>query len=1665
MMFLRVRNLFFCLTLIVSLTGISQSLLIDPAAEGGFELAGGIAGNGWTVVNSTINQWQSSGVAGAYSGSNSAFISNNSGVSYGYDITTFQTSHFYRDVTVPAGNSSINLKFQYKSISEPFWDRLLVYVASTTLVPVADFPASSTATLAGATLVYEDTANVANYQQVNLFLPSSLAGTTFRLIFTWQNDDSGGNSAVPASVDDIFLYSASPAALNGIYTINNAVVTSTNLPVSGGNFNSFTDAVNYLNINGISGPVTFNVSAGQIFPENSQIITASGTASFPIIFQKSGVGANPKLIGKNGVGALDACFSIKGSDYITFDGIDVETFSGSTTGNLKMEFGYYLLNNSATNGTKKITIKNCKISLDRANNCIGIFQNVSTVPTSKFGTNSVNTFDNVTIENSFQGMYLSGNATYLDDSIQIKNCFIGGNTAFDIGGGNLSNACAGVWVINQKNCKIFNNTIKNVATINKADGIFVNGGYGICEVYNNKITAIKNNGSASTQFANGIRADVPAAAAGAQTIRVYNNFISDITSAYSGANTSIRIAKGISLQSAGGGNTVSVIEVTHNSVNIDGSNSPNCSSSCLEVFTTSGPIYKVRSNIFSNSTVAQTAAAKHYCWRSTSAASIGNTGSVSNNNNLFVANTTNGFVGNGGVSAGTDFNFASWKATFSQDLNSVSVDPIFNSTTDLHILNPVLNSAAASASLTAYITTDIDGQTRTQPSDIGADEFTPLNFDLKPLAIINPLTSGCYSSSQPVSASIKNNTGVPLDFSVNPANVIVQVSGAASQTISLAINTGTLNAFTTTTVAIGNINMSTYGTYSLNCYTSLVQDQNNSNDTIYNTTRINLAPANLPQVVDFTSFTGVNLNTLFPGWSVANGSVPSGTASLWAAGNVVNTNARITMNGTTKKEWIISPKIVPTFNSIISYKVGVTAVGNNNAGTMGADDNLQLMISTDCGSTFQMLNTINSASGLTNSFSQFFYQLNSYAGQEIILAFYALEGSTANNYDLHLEDINVSNVPVYDLSVNSLVEPQQKNCYTGAEEFVVSLKNEGPTTLNFATENVTLVGEINGIGTFSLNLNSGSINAAASQTYALATNINMQSVGIYKFTSYAYFASGDANHSNDTLIKLIFTQNPSVAFFSPNLVICKNDSIAINPLVTINGLAVDTIAPIKNTDGVFAIPDNDLAGITSTIQVSGVGGFASQVLEVRIDSLLHTYDGDLIITLIAPDNSAIQLSANNGAIGDNYIGTVFNNNSLNAISNGSAPFTGTYSPTQSFDLLTGLASGTWKLNVKDISLNEVGTFYRWSLVFKSPNTLSTFTWSPLTDLSSSNSINPNSSPAANTQYTLTITDFNGCKASAVQTISVNAIPLISLGNDTAICQGNAIVLDAGAGFDSYSWNGGLASTQQYSVNQQGNYSVVVTNTTNCSNSDTIVLTVNQIPTIVFTYSSDSLCSNGQAITFTTSPAGGTYSGNAIDQFGVFNPQAASVGANTIYYELTNASGCYGKDSALVEVLPKPIVSFSLGSPTLCITASTLALTNGLPVGGTYVGNGVVAANTFDPAVSGSGNQIITYSYADQYGCSDVATDSVYVDLCTGFTALQNSAIKVYPNPATDILHIDNLQSASVISILDVTGKEIIKFNSEKLDTTISLTNLSSGLYFIKIQTMEKEILIHKILKN
>jgi uncharacterized repeat protein (TIGR01451 family) len=95
----------------------------------------------------------------------------------------------------------------------------------------------------------------------------------------------------------------------------------------------------------------------------------------------------------------------------------------------------------------------------------------------------------------------------------------------------------------------------------------------------------------------------------------------------------------------------------------------------------------------------------------------------SNNNDWFgTAGNTQARVGATGGSTGTFYaTLALWQAATSQDANSISADPTFVSATDLHVQagSPVL----AAGSTIAGITTDIDGETRDNPPDIGADEI------------------------------------------------------------------------------------------------------------------------------------------------------------------------------------------------------------------------------------------------------------------------------------------------------------------------------------------------------------------------------------------------------------------------------------------------------------------------------------------------------------------------------------------------------------------------------------------------------------------------------------------------------------------------------------------------------------------------------------------------------------------------------------------------------------------------------------------------------------------------------------------------------------------------------------------------------------------------------
>ena len=86
-------------------------------------------------------------------------------------------------------------------------------------------------------------------------------------------------------------------------------------------------------------------------------------------------------------------------------------------------------------------------------------------------------------------------------------------------------------------------------------------------------------------------------------------------------------------------------------------------------------------------------------------------------------------------------------------------------------------------------------------------------------------------------------------------------------------------------------------------------------------------------------------------------------------------------------------------------------------------------------------------------------------------------------------------------------------------------------------------------------------------------------------------------------------------------------------------------------------------------------------------------------------------------------------------------------------------------------------------------------------------------------------------AKKIKTIVVeNLNPLVLLGNDTTICQGETLTLDAGNPGSSYVWSNSQVTTQTRAVTQSGAYVVYVTNADGCTGIGSVNVTVNNIPT-------------------------------------------------------------------------------------------------------------------------------------------------------------------------------------------------------------------------------------------
>ena len=90
----------------------------------------------------------------------------------------------------------------------------------------------------------------------------------------------------------------------------------------------------------------------------------------------------------------------------------------------------------------------------------------------------------------------------------------------------------------------------------------------------------------------------------------------------------------------------------------------------------------------------------------------------------------------------------------------------------------------------------------------------------------------------------------------------------------------------------------------------------------------------------------------------------------------------------------------------------------------------------------------------------------------------------------------------------------------------------------------------------------------------------------------------------------------------------------------------------------------------------------------------------------------------------------------------------------------------------------------------------------------------------------------------------------------------------------------------------------------------------------------------------------------------------------------NAPAGMAYDTIVVAVNPLPVVSFTGLASSYCNNEMAATLV-GTPANGVFSGNGV-SGSMFDPATSGLGSQVVTYTYTDSLACTNFAADTTMV---------------------------------------------------------------------------------------
>jgi parallel beta-helix repeat protein len=424
-------------------------------------------------------------------------------------------------------------------------------------------------------------------------------------------------------------------SMSGTYSIGSA----------SSDFSSFSQALDSLTVNGVSGPVILNVKNGT-YNENISIGSINGaSATNTITFQSLSADSTTVII-TNTASASSNNYTIRlnGADYIRFRQITIRSVGAQYATAVQIQ------SNAMYNH-----FENCILE---GSNVISTSTNLSVLYCAS-GSNSYNRIKNCVIQYGSYGIYYYGSSSpdILNNSFKdqyYKSMYIDQCSYADLIGNsiNTNSTYSSYRAVELSNATYFTFSKNSISFENGSNGLYINSSSG-SSVSNNFISVGGSSGSVDAVYC-------------------YD---------------------------------CSALNFYFNSVSIRRSGSSNTCFYAYKSYYGSSANIQLQNNIFANY-------GGGFCVDYNYGAAI----NLSDYNNFF---TNGSYVGRWN---GTSYNLSNWKLNTYKDANSLSIDPVFKSNSDLHVQNYLLDNKGLAM---ASITDDIDGESRSLSfADIGADEWT-----------------------------------------------------------------------------------------------------------------------------------------------------------------------------------------------------------------------------------------------------------------------------------------------------------------------------------------------------------------------------------------------------------------------------------------------------------------------------------------------------------------------------------------------------------------------------------------------------------------------------------------------------------------------------------------------------------------------------------------------------------------------------------------------------------------------------------------------------------------------------------------------------------------------------------------------------------------------------